>query len=439
MSLSRAWIVAAALLGCGDATPPPRSSAAPPIEPTALDEAAPPPVVLEPAAPAELIGRGAALASSLECVRCHTIEGVPPTTLEFDCVGCHRQIMAGTLEFPAEELAGYQSRLHSLLDVPALRPGDRFRRAWLTAFLSDTRDLRPNLEPSMPRFALSSDDVAALAAFLAPSAEVAPPALGDPTAGRKVVEAKGCGTCHRFSGAEALPATPLPIALAPDRLALGQRLAPDLAHVRARMRSAAIPAWLRDPEASKPGTAMPTIPMTEQEVLDVAAYLVQTPLRPVAADPIPARLPILARTVSYEEVDARIFHRTCRHCHSDPEQVIGDGGPGYGGGFGFRKRGLDLNSYAGVRSGSLDDDGKRRSLFTPVFLGGTVGATASGTDGTPRIVAHLLARHAEIAGAPIDGIRGMPLGLPAVAPEDIQLLETWIAQGRKPPATTETP
>ncbi len=55
-------------------------------------------------------------------------------------------------------------------------------------------------------------------------------------------------------------------------------------------------------------------------------------------------------------------------------------------------------------------------------------------DGTPRIVAHLLARHAEIAGTPAGGVRGMPLGFPAVAPEDIQLLETWIAQGRKPAA-----
>lgn len=424
MSPRRAWLLVAALLGCGDATPTPRPTVAAPVETATAVTETPPPVVLEAAAPADLVARGAVLASSLECVRCHAIEGVPATTLELDCVGCHRQIMAGQLEFPAAELAGYQSRLHSLLDVPALRPGDRFRRAWLVAFLSDTHDLRPNLEPSMPRFALAADDVTALAAFLAPAAEAAPPVLGDAEAGRRVVEAKGCGTCHRFRGADALPATPLPIDLAPDRLALGQRLAPDLAHVRARMRPAAVTSWLRDPEASKPGTAMPRIPMTEQEILDVAAYLVQTPLRSVAADPIPARLPILARTVGYEEVDARIFHRTCRHCHSDPEQVIGDGGPGYGGGFGFRKRGLDLNSYAGVRSGSLDDAGKRRSLFEPT------------TDGTPRIVAHLWARHAEIAGAPIDGIRGMPLGLPAVAPEDIQLLETWIAQGRKPPAET---
>jgi hypothetical protein len=27
-------------------------------------------------------------------------------------------------------------------------------------------------------------------------------------------------------------------------------------------------------------------------------------------------------------------------------------------------------------------------------------------------------------------VRGMPLGLPAVGPEEIQLVESWIAQGR---------
>jgi hypothetical protein len=48
----------------------------------------------------------------------------------------------------------------------------------------------------------------------------------------------------------------------------------------------------------------------------------------------------------------------------------------------------------------------------------------------PRIVAHLWARHAEVAGTPVEGVTGMPLGLPPLPPEDIQLIETWIARGR---------
>jgi len=88
------------------------------------------------------------------------------------------------------------------------------------------------------------------------------------------------------------------------------------------------------------------------------------------------------------------------------------------GGFGFAARGLDLSSYAGIASGSLDEEGRRRSVFAP----------AAG--GTPRLIAQLLARQAEEAGQPVPGVRGMPLGLPALTPEELQLVESWIAQGR---------
>ncbi|MFY0541173.1 hypothetical protein [Nannocystis pusilla] len=50
-------------------------------------------------------------------------------------------------------------------------------------------------------------------------------------------------------------------------------------------------------------------------------------------------------------------------------------------------------------------------------------------DGAPRIVAHMLARHAEVEGAAPE-LRGMPLGLTPVPLADIQLVDTWIAQGR---------
>ena len=49
---------------------------------------------------------------------------------------------------------------------------------------------------------------------------------------------------------------------------------------------------------------------------------------------------------------------------------------------------------------------------------------------TPRVVAHLMARHVEASGGSVDGIRGMPLGLPALSLEQIQLVESWIVQGR---------
>jgi hypothetical protein len=50
--------------------------------------------------------------------------------------------------------------------------------------------------------------------------------------------------------------------------------------------------------------------------------------------------------------------------------------------------------------------------------------------GTPRLIAALLARHAESNQTPNSEVRGMPLGLPALSAEQIQLVESWVAQGK---------
>ena len=100
------------------------------------------------------------------------------------------------------------------------------------------------------------------------------------------------------------------------------------------------------------------------------------------------------------------------------DYAIGDGGPGNTGGFGFKGRGFSVTTYADVASGVLDDQGNRRSVFAPL------------PNGTPRLLAVLLARHKELAGEQAPGLRGMPLGLPPLSAEQIQLVESWIAQGR---------
>jgi hypothetical protein len=162
---------------------------------------------------------------------------------------------------------------------------------------------------------------------------------------------------------------------------------------------------------------MPDQSVSKLEAADLAAFLSRTPL--VAPPPPPpiTRLPILARAVTYDEVEKEIFHFVCWHCHAVPEYAGGDGGPGKTGGFGFPARGLDLSSYAGVSSGAVDAQDEPYSVLAKL------------PDGTPRIIAHLLARHAEERGT-FTAIRGMPLGLPPLSLEKIQLLDTWIAQGR---------
>ena len=163
---------------------------------------------------------------------------------------------------------------------------------------------------------------------------------------------------------------------------------------------------------------MPEYALDGHEIEMLAALLIWEPIGPPAPTPYPVRLPVLARRVGWDEVNERVFRRTCWHCHSQPDYALGDGGPGNTGGFGAKPRGLDLSTATGASSGAIGDDGKRASIFRP------------GPDGTPRLVAHLLARQHEVRGEIVKGIYGMPLGLPPLTKEQLQLVESWIAQGR---------
>ena len=120
--------------------------------------------------------------------------------------------------------------------------------------------------------------------------------------------------------------------------------------------------------------------------------------------------------MTFAEVEARVFRRSCWHCHSEPDFNDGDGGPGNTGGLGFTGRGLSLASAAAVRSGARGDDGTRHSVLSKAATG------------APRLVEVLLARQREEVGE-VSALRGMPLGLPAVSAEDVQLVESWIASG----------
>lgn len=75
--------------------------------------------------------------------------------------------------------------------------------------------------------------------------------------------------------------------------------------------------------------------------------------------------------------------------------------------------------YESIFAGHLDPSGVRRSVFEP-----------TGAGGTPRLVAALWARWDEQTDGVTGEIRGMPLALPALHPEQIQLVDSWIAQGR---------
>ncbi len=365
---------------------------------------------------------GGKLVLSFECNRCHDGTGHPAMALEKHCTHCHEDIMTGRFGAGTPKIAEWKRSVTPYRYAPSLEgAGQRFRQDWLVSFLQNPKDLRPHLSSSMPRLAISASDARDLAAYLTRDAkaptEKTPTLDGSVAKGRELVEQKSCGGCHAFTGEKPLPSVPT-LATGTDAQKKAVQLAPDLRHVRERFRRDSLVAWLLAPTSMKKDTVMPTHGFTDQEAKDVAAYLVNVPLSPAAKPEAPQKLPVLTRPVKYAEVEKVVFSITCRHCHGNPDIAGGDGGPGNTGGFGFAPRSLDLSTYRSAANGLMKDDGQRHSLYE------------KGPDGTPLLVAALRARQSEEAGIPVPGMRGMPLGLPAVSSEAVQLVETWIAQGR---------
>jgi len=269
----------------------------------------------------------------------------------------------------------------------------------------------------MPRLALLEEEARAIAQHLATRPElpavpqIAAPA-GDLERGRAAFAAKGCASCHTFSGAGVAP----PPAVSHAAARADRALAPDLRHARERLVAENVVAYILDPTSVKPDAAMPKTALSLGEAADLAAFVLRAPLDPAPGARRAARLPLLARAVAYDEVASKVLHKICWHCHSQPDYARGDGGPGNTGGFGFAPRKLDLSSYESISAGYLDRAGERRSLFTRGSSTGSI------------LVEVLIARQREEQGE-IGETRGMPLGLPALSAEDIQLIESWVDQG----------
>lgn len=380
--------------------------------------------------PAALAGdaeHGLALMEEFECNRCHDGAGHEPMKLEQHCIHCHQDILSGRFKAPAAELAKWRKNVAHYEDAPSLIGSQkRYRTDWLTKYLLEPHDLRPGLVQSMPRLALDERQAADIAAHL--TKPTSKPSDGQPTAkdplaganlskGRELIEQKGCGGCHLMSGVPAFMTQPDPKAT-DENTRRGQSLAPDLRYARDGFPVEYIIAWIKDPRSIKSDTRMPSTSLSHDEARDIAGYVFKAELAAFVPKPMPARLPKLERPVSYEEVFSKVLGKTCTHCHGNPDVARGDGGPGNTGGFGFKPRKLNLGSYSSLMSGMLDAKGERMSVFAPM------------PDGTPRLVASLLARQAEEAGAPSKEVRGMPLSLPALTSEEVQLVESWVAQGR---------
>lgn len=89
--------------------------------------------------------------------------------------------------------------------------------------------------------------------------------LASAARGKLVIERVGCASCHTIEGIDWPEGKTAPALQGLDRRALIAGQLPNQPDVLA--------AFVRDAPAMVPGTAMPAMPLSEQESLDVAAYL----------------------------------------------------------------------------------------------------------------------------------------------------------------------
>jgi mono/diheme cytochrome c family protein len=411
------WLGLTALIACQSpsASPAPeKSKHAATAVPTAVARAA------EPSFERGDAERGKQLVAEFECSRCHAGTGLAAPKLERDCVGCHEQIATDKFQAKPDKLAKWKPHVMPYRDVPSLGElGARLRPAWVRDYLLHPHDLRPNLAQTMPRLPLSAEQARDIATYLTQSAKPSDSTLPAVSAvsediahGKRLLTERACVSCHQVTGA-GLPAPPKS---EPAPRTLG--LAPDLRFARERSTPEAIARWLMDPQRVKPDAVMPNLGLSANDARDLAAFLSFGELAPPAVHVPSSRLPVLERRVGFEEVNQLVFAVTCRHCHTNPDLADGDGGPGNTGGFGFKPRKIDFSTYQGIQSGGVDARGERVSLFAPTRAG------------MPRLVAALVARQHEMDGKESDEVRGMPLGLPPLSAQQIQLVESWVAQGR---------
>jgi cytochrome c2 len=135
----------------------------------------------------------------------------------------------------------------------------------------------PPAAPSpQPNTGAAASPVASPAASRAPGAPApaapaapAPPAAaaGNPQLGAQLIGQKGCGGCHTIPGIQGAAGT----------------IGPNLGGVASRNRIAggAVPntgpddlkKWIMNPQALKPGTAMPNLGLSDSDATNIVAYL----------------------------------------------------------------------------------------------------------------------------------------------------------------------
>jgi len=172
---------------------------------------------------------------------------------EKNCMGCHTILGEGAYYAPELTLA-------------YTRRGE----AWLKIFLKDPQAMYPGRR-KMIQYDFTDEEIDDVIAFLkwigeidtngfprepdlAPAAYAAPPAAGASAAAQPAYFSTVCVGCHAVGG-------------------VGGVVGPALDGVASRYTEPKLREWLSDPESVKPGTAMPDLNLSSDDLDAVSAYL----------------------------------------------------------------------------------------------------------------------------------------------------------------------
>ena len=211
----------------------------------------------------ELLGDGLVLYDR-HCAVCHGAPGMERAIMGRGLNPDPPRLATEIREWSDAELFWIVANGLKMAGMPAFQPGLSDREVWSTvAFM---RAL-PDLSPQAYRRGLEGADARVLAMREVRMGTPRPGAAGDgdPTVGRRLVEAYGCGSCHIIPGvanSKGHVGPPL------TKFGLRHYIAGAVLNTPDNLT-----LWLHDPESVEPGTAMPSVGATPEEARDMAAYL----------------------------------------------------------------------------------------------------------------------------------------------------------------------
>ncbi len=176
--------------------------------------------------------------------------------VDHGCYGCHST--PATDKLPA--MATPLDNIGAKVQTPA----------WLFHWIQDPASIRPRTR--MPAFQLEPAAARHITAFLvtqqqsATAASTGNPGQGKKSQGQSLFTEKGCIACH---------------AVAPEQAALTDRV-PNLADAGLKLSPQWTAAWLAKPAGLIPRTSMPRVPLSDEEIAHLGAYLVSLQARSVA-------------------------------------------------------------------------------------------------------------------------------------------------------------